>query len=301
MNASFAGLGAVMMASLVGSLHCVAMCGPLAALHHGGGGGRAGRDGKASAWRGLLIHQLGRGLGYLVLGVLAGIAGKLVDLAGAALAIQRAAMITAAAALVVWGLLLASHAAGHPLARMLGKARAGGEAAATSPTSSAPSWFGRGLVQLGKRPPARRAFGLGLLNALLPCGWLWAFVALAASTGHPLAGAATMFVFWLGTLPALLGVNALAAPLLRRLRPRWPLVTAALVLGLAGTALLLRLPLVTPHASRAPASHAAHSAHSSANEPAPHCHDPSAVPALPSAASSASASASSSPDDEVSP
>lgn len=292
MSVSFAGLGAALVASLVGSLHCVAMCGPLAALHHGGA--RAGRDGRAGAWRGLLLHQLGRGLGYLGLGVLAGIAGKLVDLAGAALAVQRAAMITAAAALVVWGLLLASHAAGHPLARLLGKARARTDAGAASRSGAgataaaaapAASWFGRGLVQLKRRPPARRALGLGLLNALLPCGWLWAFVALAASTGHPLAGATTMLVFWLGTLPALLGASALAAPLLRRLRPRWPLVTAALVLGLAGAALLLRLPMLAPPAAT---SHGEH---------APRCHDPSAVPSR-SATSTFSPSA---PDAEVSP
>ncbi len=302
MSASFAGLGAVLMASLVGSLHCVAMCGPLAALHHGGA--RAGRDGKARAWRGLSLHQLGRGLGYLGLGVLAGIAGKLVDLAGAALAIQRAAMIGAAAALVAWGLLLASRAAGHPLARVLGKARAragagemAGSGASAATTSPAPGWFGRGLVQLKKHPPARRAFGLGLLNALLPCGWLWAFVALAASTGHPLAGAATMLAFWLGTLPALLGASALAAPLLRHLRPRWPLVTAALVFGLAGAALLLRLPLVAPHAAVSPDSH---DSHDSPNEHSPRCHDPSAVPTL-SAPSTPSTLPSSATDAEVSP
>lgn len=305
MNASFAGLGAVLMASLVGSLHCVAMCGPLAALHHGGARdglhGREGRGGKVGAWRGLAIHQLGRGLGYLGLGVLAGIAGKLVDLAGAALAVQRAAMITAAAVLVVWGVLLASHATGHPLVRALGKSRGDGHSGAVTASSPASSWFGRGLVQLKRRPPARRALGLGLLNALLPCGWLWAFVALAASTGHPLAGAATMLVFWLGTLPALLGASALAAPLLRRMRPRWPLVTAALVLGLAGAALLLRLPLVAPH------ERASHGEHASHDEYASRCHAPSAVPTLapsapsPPSSSSSSSSDASSTDAEVSP
>jgi hypothetical protein len=127
------------------------------------------------------------------------------------------------------------------------------------------SWFGRGLVQLQGRPPARRALGLGLVNALLPCGWLWAFLTLAASTGAPLSGAATMLTFWLGTVPALLGATALAAPLVSRLRSRWPLVTAGLVLGLAGTALLLRVPLL------APPGDAAHP---------PSCHGGAAPPAL---------------------
>ncbi|HRC54941.1 MAG TPA: sulfite exporter TauE/SafE family protein [Kofleriaceae bacterium] len=109
---------------------------------------------------------------------------------------------------------------------------------------------------------ARRALGLGLLNAVLPCGWLWAFVALAAGTGSALLGASTMLAFWLGTMPALLGATALATPLLARVRSRWPLVTAALVMSLAGAALLLRWPLLTPTEGQAPT-----------------CHDPGAVPA----------------------
>jgi uncharacterized protein len=237
-----AGLWAVLIASLVGSLHCIAMCGPLAALHHGGSA--------AQRWRGVMLHQLGRMIGYSVLGALAGAAGKVVDLAGAALAVQRAAMVAAIAALAIWSGALALAA----LRRFRGSAVA--PVASVTPAATA-SLFGRGLVQLRTRRPARRALGLGLLNALLPCGWLWAFVTLAASTASPLTGAVTMIVFWLGTLPALLGVAAVAAPLLVRLRPRWPLVTAGLVLSLAGAALLLRMPLLHQRAGAAPACHTA--------------------------------------------
>lgn len=239
------GMLAVLVASLVGSLHCVAMCGPLAALHHGGS--------PAQRWRGVALHQAGRALGYVMLGALAGTLGKVVDLAGAALAVQRAAMILAAAGLASWGVMMAVTAL---RARKAARASAG-----AASVSGASSLFGRGLVKLRTRPPARRAFGLGLLNAILPCGWLWAFVALAAGTGSTTLGAGTMLAFWLGTMPALLGATALATPLLARVRTRWPLVTAALVIGLAGTALLLRLPLLAP-APGAP----------------PSCHSPGAVP-----------------------
>jgi uncharacterized protein len=214
-----AGLWAILLASLLGSLHCVVMCGPLAALHHGS---------PAQRRRSMTLHQLGRGLGYALLGTLAGAAGRVVDLAGAALSLQRTAMIVSAGGLAIWAGWLAGTA-------LRSRSR-------THRPTAAPSWFGRGL-------------GLGLLNALLPCGWLWAFVALAASTGAALTGAATMLVFWLGTLPALFGVASLAGPLLTRLRPRWPLVTATLVLGLAGTALLLRMPLLPSQDTPAPTCH----------------------------------------------
>lgn len=236
------GMVAVLVASLIGSLHCVAMCGPLAALHHGAPPGQR--------WRGVALHQSGRALGYVVLGATAGALGKAVDLAGQALALQRAAMVIAAAGLAAWGLMLGIGAL---------RARRPDAAAATG----GDSLFSRGLVKLrASRRPKLRALALGLLNAVLPCGWLWAFVALAAGTGSVTLGAGTMFAFWLGTMPALLGATALATPLLARVRSRWPLVTAALVLGLAGATLLLRLPLLSPQPGKAAS-----------------CHDPSAVPA----------------------
>lgn len=260
-----AGVAAVVLASVVGSLHCVAMCGPLMALHLRAPGAR----------RDVVLHHVGRATGYAALGALAGGLGQLVDLAGAALAVQRAALWIAALGLAGSGLVLAIRALRQQAARAAqeeGRTQPPPARAVSSGprTAGSPSLFARGLVQLrvpragGKagrpRSAAPRAFAMGLLHALLPCGWLWAFVALAAGTGAPLTGAVTMVAFWLGTLPALVGVTALAAPLVARLRLRWPLVTAALMLGLAGTVLLLRFPMIAPR---------------DAGHPAPSCHSPS--------------------------
>ncbi|RMF74072.1 MAG: sulfite exporter TauE/SafE family protein, partial [Planctomycetota bacterium] len=74
--------------------------------------------------------------------------------------------------------------------------------------------------------PVRRALLIGLLSTLLPCGWLYAFAVTAAGTASPVAGAATMAVFWVGTLPVLIslgvGVQKLSGALGRRL----PLLTS---------------------------------------------------------------------------
>jgi uncharacterized protein len=226
---------AVLTASLLGSLHCAVMCGPLLALYRGGPVGQR--------WRAFLLHQLGRLAGYLALGAVAGSVGGLLERAGAIVAVQRAAMLLAALALAVWGGVLAVRA-------WRGVSRHHGAPSVAAPLGR---WVRRGLVPLGRRSPAQRALGLGALNALLPCGWLWAFVTLAAGTGAASRGALAMAVFWLGTVPALLGVHALAGAALQRLRPRWPLVTAALVWSLAGAALLLRAPLLDDDAAAASA------------------------------------------------
>ena len=55
--------------------------------------------------------------------------------------------------------------------------------------------------------PVRRALVIGLLTTLLPCGWLYAFAAVAGGTASPLLGGLTMAVFWLGTLPVLVSLG----------------------------------------------------------------------------------------------
>lgn len=46
-------------------------------------------------------------------------------------------------------------------------------------------------------------FLFGFFSVLLPCGWLWTFVAAAAATGSPYSGALVTGILWLSSLPAL--------------------------------------------------------------------------------------------------
>src|SRR5690606_18807129 len=58
-----------------------------------------------------------------------------------------------------------------------------------------------------------RAALLGVSTGLLPCGWLYAFALSAAATGSARDGALVMAAFWLGSVPALVGVGAIVARL----------------------------------------------------------------------------------------
>jgi sulfite exporter TauE/SafE len=88
--------------------------------------------------------------------------------------------------------------------------------------------------------PLRRAALLGALSAMLPCGWLWVFVASAASTGSPLLGAAQMAVFWLGTLPAFAALGLLAQGAAGALRRYLPAVTGVVLIVFGGYTVLHR-------------------------------------------------------------
>ncbi len=216
---TFALLAGIAATSVLGSVHCVAMCGPLVGLHGG-----------ARTVRLAAIHSLGRLITYATIGALAGAVGSALDLAGRFASVQRAATIVAGIAIITWGLvaLLGTRA----------RARAPREPAA-EPRSSA---FATGLVQIRTRRPAKRALLVGVLTGLLPCGWLWAFAITAAGTGHPVTGALVMTAFWLGTVPAMVGMLALAGPIVSRLRARMPLLTAAVLIFMGIATLASRWP-----------------------------------------------------------
>lgn len=48
---------------------------------------------------------------------------------------------------------------------------------------------------------------LGLVNGLLPCGLVYFFAVTSASTGSPFWGGIVMFIFGLSTIPAMLGLG----------------------------------------------------------------------------------------------
>ena len=90
----------------------------------------------------------------------------------------------------------------------------------------------------------KSAFGLGLVNGLLPCGLVYAVLAKAAATGSILEGALTMAVFGAATIPALY-VLALTGFLMRPVwRARLNLVGGILVIVLGVVTLVRGTPLM---------------------------------------------------------
>ncbi|MCB9639714.1 MAG: sulfite exporter TauE/SafE family protein [Myxococcales bacterium] len=182
-------LSSVFLASLVGSLHCVGMCGGFVAFYAGDP-----KDGKSNALMAHVAYHGGRFLTYTTLGALAGLLGAGLNRMGAFAGFQHIAMYLSGSLLVVWGLFMLAQQSGY-----------------ISFQSRLPVKLQRlvytAYKKLQEQPNHTRAFWLGLLTTALPCGWLYAFVLSAASTGEPLAGALVMYAFWLGTVPALLGLG----------------------------------------------------------------------------------------------
>ncbi len=168
-------------AGFLGSFHCAGMCGPFVAYYSAAASGTAAYS--------HLAYQTGRLIAYVGVGSLAGLLGRGVFFLGETLEIQRALAIAMGAGMIVMGL------------------------AHYAPRSAR---FGAGfqrrlhgaMARLTRGAGGVEAAGLiGLLSPLLPCGFLYGFAVAAGATGHPLTAMAVMFIFWLGTMPALLTVG----------------------------------------------------------------------------------------------
>jgi sulfite exporter TauE/SafE len=209
LGSNLALLGTVVSASVLGSLHCAFMCGPLVSACQAGAPQRAAPQ---------LGYHLTRGVSYAVLGSASGAVGAAVDWAGAGAGLGRLAAVVSGLLVVLSALFWL-----WPTLR-LGRAPASGAANSRR--------LGRGLVRLRRRGPTLRASLLGLVTPALPCGYLYAFVLSAAGTGSWQGGAALMAAFWLGTLPALLGVGYLVERLSASVRARVPLITGLTLLAM---------------------------------------------------------------------
>lgn len=203
--------GAVFIASLLGSAHCAGMCGAFLAFAVAG-------DQQASPNKAALhaAYNGGRLITYMTLGAFAGFLGAALDLGGSMVGLQRTAAALAGTMMVFIGLIAILRVSGIHIRKL--------------PIPGAMQRLAlQGHRAAAAMPPFSRALATGLLTTLLPCGWLYAFVITAAGTGNPGWGAATMAVFWLGTLPMMIGLGIGLQMLTGRLRRHLPIATSLLI------------------------------------------------------------------------
>lgn len=209
----------VFISSILGSLHCVGMCGSLVALCCVSG---TSTENKKVKILNELIYHLSRLISYLCLGYIAGSIGSLGSSYIDSPQFQKYFALIAGSVLILWGL------------RELGifsflKNTSSSFSNIQYSISSKILSFKLFKYPLQSSGYLRGAF-VGLMSGLLPCGWLYAYVLIAASTQNPLSGVIIMGVFWLGTVPALI----IFARILKKLNSIWlkriPKITALIII-----------------------------------------------------------------------
>ncbi len=164
---------------LLGSFHCVGMCGPIVL---------ALPVSQTSKWKFLftrLVYNLGRVVTYAAMGFVIGSIGEQFSLAG----YQNILSISMGVLILVMIFLPAVFLNKLFPFQIFTK-------------------FSTKIKQywsiLFKNSSVASLFLIGILNGFLPCGFVYIALAGAASTGSMLSGASYMALFGLGTLPLLL-------------------------------------------------------------------------------------------------
>lgn len=162
--------------ALLGGWHCLSMCGAIASANCGP---------KKSA-----LYQLGRLIIYLAWGSVAGWLGSQVL---GQISREHSVWALVLVGLTSLWLLVASPAVW--------------------------TWQSSFFKKLWALKPRLRwvnaNFLLGLFNGLIPCGWLYAFVLVAAGTGSPQKGGLILFGLWVGALPWLSAASLFSGQLQR--------------------------------------------------------------------------------------
>ncbi|CAN5629497.1 sulfite exporter TauE/SafE family protein [soil metagenome] len=162
-----------------GSFHCVGMCGPLAlALPNPGNGS------KTALLTGRILYNSGRVITYAILGLMAGLLGLSISMNGW----QRNLSIISGILIILSVLITNKKASLFLNSKLVGF------------SFKLKKYFGLLL----KKHNYFSLFGIGLLNGILPCGFVYLALAASVASGNPFHGMLYMLLFGTGTIPMMM-------------------------------------------------------------------------------------------------
>lgn len=193
---------AVLIASVLGSTHCILMCSPIAIMIKNQKGY-------------LSLYHFGRLLSYIVLGSLGGFIGaKFINDNSSLISLISITIISTF--FVFSGLRLLKL---KPIHFKINK---------TLLLS-----FQKPMRWSMKQNSVIKSVSIGIINGFIPCGWVYIFLIGAIATQNPVEGAVLISLFWVGTLPALSFFSVITNSLLKKL-PFNLTKAAGLILVVAG-------------------------------------------------------------------
>lgn len=203
-----------LMVGLFGSLHCIGMCGPIA----------------LAVPRFPLSYNMGRVITYSVLGLGMGLAGSVVRLTG----LQQGLSIATGVVVILAALYSMNK---HRFSGRISMPDVSGFLS----TRMKPLWHGQTRWHM---------LAIGLLNGILPCGFVYVGLAGALTVADPLKSTLYMTLFGLGTIPAMLAMSLagmkLSAVVRSRIRAAMPWLAIVLGILMVLRGLELGIPMISP-------------------------------------------------------
>ncbi|MCL1958850.1 MAG: sulfite exporter TauE/SafE family protein [Spirochaetes bacterium] len=190
------GYGMLLVIGLLTGVHCIAMCGGLnlsqTLRRNGELGSGIGKSSLASTFSLLLpsiLYNGGRLVSYTAVGVLVGALGSVITLSGH---FQGLVQLVAGVFMVIMGINMLGL---FPALRRF--------------IPQMPKIFAKKIDEQKTGGP----LVVGFLNGFMPCGPLQAMQIYALSTGNPIKGGISMFLFCAGTIPLMFALGAVSSAL----------------------------------------------------------------------------------------
>jgi uncharacterized protein len=209
----------IFLIGLLGSMHCIGMCGGFVAMYS------LKKPAAAPSLPFHLLYNIGRITTYTLIGGTLGYIGSFAALLGTHRGIPGAVLLFSGVIMILMGLNLAG---------VLGKRGLFEDTGITETTV-----FRTYLHRILALESAWGTLLLGLLLGFLPCGLLYPLFLNAAASGGFVSGMVTMLVFGIGTVPAMLSFGYLVS----RIQPHMKVILyriAAVMIVLLGVRSLLR-------------------------------------------------------------
>lgn len=220
-------LATAFILGLLGSLHCVGMCGPIAFMLP------VDRTNSVKKVSQIAIYHFGRLLAYSIIGLFFGIVGKSLYIFG----LQQQLSIIIGVVMIVLVLIpyktLGKYNLSRPLNRVISKVKSA-------------------LGQALKKKTADTFLTIGFLNGFLPCGLVYMAVFGAVATGSLLNGSVYMLLFGLGTIPLMTTAIYLGKFLNATVKQRIQKAIPVFVVIIGALFILRGLGLGIPYLSPAP-------------------------------------------------
>jgi len=212
---------------LLGSLHCVGMCGPIAFMLP------VDRSNSLKKVSQIGVYHIGRLLAYSLIGLIFGLLGKSLNLFG----VQQQLSITIGILMIVVVLIPYRTFAKYNLSKPLNKV-----------ISKVKSNLGQAL----KKKTPDTFLTIGFLNGFLPCGLVYMAVFGAIATGNLLQGSFYMVLFGIGTIPLMTSAIYLGKFLNQTIKQRIQKAIPVFVVIIGVLFILRGLGLGIPYISPAP-------------------------------------------------
>jgi uncharacterized protein len=209
---------------LLGSFHCIGMCGPIALVLP------LNKNDATQKFVGALLYNVGRMVTYACFGLVFGVIGKSVAFFG----YQQWLSITVGVAILIV-LALPKKYIGFTQSTTITK------------------WMYnlRGYLQtLLTKKSYNSLFFIGLLNGLLPCGLVYMAAAGAIANANLVGSILFMAFFGLGTLPAMWGIaffgNYISMGVRQKIKKAYPFIMAGMACLFIVRGMGMGIPYLSP-------------------------------------------------------